>query len=271
MKKKLFVLAIVLALIAALVVPTAVFAASSNTSYPPATVTGTGTGGVNPTPTPPTITYSAPTGITANSADISATTNPNGADTTYIWQWGTAASGAPGTFTNSTASPIDMGNSGYTAVTVTTTFTGLAANTKYWYRIQANNGVGEPPYDYYGSYETGSTNSFTTLPIYDWSITNPVPFGSVTVLSGGAITMTGTATVTNNSDSTQDINSLSVSNVSFPAITSPAVTVAPNSAMALAPGASVTVTFTLTGTAPTVSTVSTINLSGLTFTVTPSE
>jgi hypothetical protein len=263
MKKKLLALAIVLALVAALVVPTAVFAAggSSNTSYPVVTVTGSGTGGVNPTPTAPTIVYGATTSITANSATLNATVNPNGADTTYVFQYGTN----PGTLSG--APSIDIG-SGYTAVPVTINLTGLTALTKYYYRIAAINSATVPPEPVYGSW---SSNNFTTLPIYDWSITNPVPFGSVTVLSGGAITMTGTATVTNNSDSTQNINSLSVSNVSFSAITSPAVTVAPNSAMALAPGASVTVTFTLTGTAPTVSTVSTINLSGLTFTVTPSN
>jgi hypothetical protein len=267
MKKKLLALAIVLALVAALVVPTAVFAegGSSNTSYPAATVTGTGTGGVNPTPTAPTIVYGTVTNITANSATLNATINPNGADTTYVFQNGTTASGAPGNLSGSPS--IDIGN-GYTPVAVTITETGLSGKTQYAWRVAATNGIGEPPPIVFGNY---SSNTYTTLPIYDWSITNPVPFGSVTVLSDGAITMTGTATVTNNSDSTQNISSLSVSNVSFSAITSPAVTVAPNSAMALAPGASVTVTFTLTGTAPTVSTVSTINLSGLTFTVTPSN
>jgi phosphodiesterase/alkaline phosphatase D-like protein len=97
----------------------------------------------------PTATTGAASSITAATATIAGSVNPNGADTHFVFAYGTNSnlSGAKNT------TSVDIG-SGKTAVGVSVNLTGLTSNTKYYYRVQATNGAGTT---------NGAINSFTTI------------------------------------------------------------------------------------------------------------
>jgi Pro-kumamolisin, activation domain len=121
----------------------------------------------------PTATTGAASSITAATARISASVNPNGADTHSVFAWGTSStlSGAAKTVN------VDLG-SGKTAVSVNANLTGLAAKTKYFYRVQATNSAGTT---------NGAIKSFTTTAT---TVTKP------TATTGAASSITAaTATV----------------------------------------------------------------------------
>jgi len=114
----------------------------------------------------PTATTEGASSITARTATIAASVNANGADTHFVFAYGTSnkLSGAKTT-------SVDIGAS-TTAVAVSAKLTGLIANTKYYYQVQATNRVGTA---------NGAIDSFTTL------ATLP------TVTTRGASTPTGTS------------------------------------------------------------------------------
>lgn len=100
------------------------------------------------TPSAPVATTTAATGVSFSLATMHGTVNPEGAATTYQFEYGTTTeydSVAPG-------SPINIG-SGETTQTIGYEVTGLEAETTYHYRMHASNFVGE---DY------GEDRTFTT-------------------------------------------------------------------------------------------------------------
>ncbi|MGH7997015.1 MAG: hypothetical protein ACREFX_11745 [Opitutaceae bacterium] len=96
----------------------------------------------------PTVTTQAATSITATSAQMNGTINPNGMKTSVYFQYGTT------TGYGSSSAPGDFG-SGHSAVSGSTTLNRAAPNTTYHYRIVAANSAGQTAY--------GTDVSFTTL------------------------------------------------------------------------------------------------------------
>jgi hypothetical protein len=89
------------------------------------------------TPPPPSIDAAAAQNLTPTEADLTAEINPNGADTTYRFDYGTDTS-----YGQTVPVPdADIG-SGTTDVAVTQHITGLSPNTTYHWRILATNANG---------------------------------------------------------------------------------------------------------------------------------
>jgi phosphodiesterase/alkaline phosphatase D-like protein len=87
------------------------------------------------TPAPPTVATGQASSITASSAVVNATINPQGRSTHYYFQYG------PTTSYGTQTSPSGAG-AGTTSVAAHATLTGLAANTTYHYRVVATNAGG---------------------------------------------------------------------------------------------------------------------------------
>ncbi len=102
-------------------------------------------GGIN---NPPAITTTAATSVTLNSAQLNGSVNPNGASTTYYFEYGTTTS--YGSKTNN----INAG-SGTSAVFVNSPITGLSPNATYHFRLVATNS---------GGTKHGTDLTFTTPP-----------------------------------------------------------------------------------------------------------
>ena len=83
----------------------------------------------------PTATTGPVQSVTADSATVTGTVNPGGADTTYHVELGTSTGYGLQT------SPQSAGN-GTDPVPVTVTASGLASNTAYHYRLVATNSAG---------------------------------------------------------------------------------------------------------------------------------
>jgi hypothetical protein len=87
-----------------------------------------------PNPTPPAIANQLATAITTRGAHLRATLDPNGAETTYYFQYGRTTS--YGTRTG------ELTVSGKDPVTVEADITGLAPYTRYHWRLFARNAAG---------------------------------------------------------------------------------------------------------------------------------
>jgi Pro-kumamolisin, activation domain len=85
----------------------------------------------------PAVTIGSASSITANGATLGGTVNPNGLDTHYTFLYGTSSSLSVAYQTAS----FDIG-SGSTPSPANANIGGLAANTVYYFRIQASNSVG---------------------------------------------------------------------------------------------------------------------------------
>jgi hypothetical protein len=96
-------------------------------------VNGTGGGGG----TAPVVTTGAASGVTSTSATLNGTVNPEGAATTYQFEYGTTTSYG----SVAPASPGSAG-SGSSAVAESAAVTGLTASTGYHYRLDATNATG---------------------------------------------------------------------------------------------------------------------------------
>ncbi|MBI2471289.1 MAG: carboxypeptidase regulatory-like domain-containing protein [Planctomycetes bacterium] len=142
--------------------------------------TGAGTIKVTYTISAPTITTTAATNVTSNSATLNGTVNANGLATTAWFQYGIST----GSYSYTTATQSVSGTS---ITTVSTGISGLLSNTTYYYRITAQNSAGT-------SY--GSDTSFITP---DAS----APKGSVSINSGASYT--NTTLVTLNLSATDDV------------------------------------------------------------------
>src|SRR5215218_1834087 len=110
-----------------------------------------GTAAANPDP-PVAVTGSA-TDITQTSATLTGTVDPNGAATTYHFEYSTDPAFA--SFTKA-PDPDASAGSGDDPVSVSTSVNGLQPDTTYYFRLVAANDVPEM--------HTGETQSFATLP-----------------------------------------------------------------------------------------------------------
>lgn len=99
----------------------------------------------------PTVSTGAATSVTTTTATLNGTVNPNGAATNASFLYGTSS-----TLAGATSTPSQNLGAGGTAVSVDASISGLAANTKYYYQVQATNSAGTAK---------GSINNFTTLPV----------------------------------------------------------------------------------------------------------
>lgn len=97
----------------------------------------------------PTVTSNTATNLTATSAMLGGSVNPNGSATTAYFEWGTSSTLA--TFSTTTSQSI---GSGRDAVSVTANLAGLSAGTTYYYRAVGQNSTGT---------QRGSILSFATL------------------------------------------------------------------------------------------------------------
>jgi hypothetical protein len=131
--------------------------------------------------TPPTATTGAATQITYDSAVLEATSNPEGVATEVYFQYG------PTTAYGTTSSPEQVG-AGTVAVPTSATVTGLAAYTKYDYRLVAVSASGTTD---------GANKTFTTskIPLSLQISASPDP-----AVYGGLVTIAGTLAGTGNAD-----------------------------------------------------------------------
>jgi multidrug efflux pump subunit AcrA (membrane-fusion protein) len=83
----------------------------------------------------PSVATDSATSVSTTSAVLNATVNPNGASTTYYFEYGTTT----GYGTSSNTATLTSSN---VASQVSATITGLSANTTYLFTIVATNGVG---------------------------------------------------------------------------------------------------------------------------------
>ncbi|MBC8176585.1 MAG: S8 family serine peptidase [Deltaproteobacteria bacterium] len=83
---------------------------------------------------PPTVTTGSAPSVTSSSATLNGTVNPNGASTTYYFQYGTSTS--YGSSTTSTSA-----GSGTSDVSVDATISGLSSSTTYHFRLVATNSL----------------------------------------------------------------------------------------------------------------------------------
>jgi hypothetical protein len=146
-------------------------------------------------PAAPSATTLPASSITASSATMNASVNPNGATTGYWFNYGPTTSYGSTTATN-------ILPAGYNPVDVSAWLTGLAAGTSYHYRISTTNSIGSG---------TGSDVGFSTLPVTGPSI------GTVTLTSGDKASFTFSYT-TGDSFHVLATNNLTVPVNSWPVI-----------------------------------------------------
>ena len=77
--------------------------------------------------------------VTASSATLRGSVNPNAAQTTYWFEYGTASSL---TAIAAKSTPQELAGSGTTKNSVSADITGLASDTMYLYRLVAKNEIG---------------------------------------------------------------------------------------------------------------------------------
>jgi hypothetical protein len=159
----------------------------------------------------PTIVDNPVTVFGTTTATLTASVNPNGADTKYTLQWGTN----PGVFPNTVSTDI---GSGYAVVQISVNLTGLTPGTKYYFNVVASNGLGQPPTIYFGTNQSWTAQTYNSVSISvpsslnlpalvagantaDWGATNT---SSVTVTAGTdgvtpnwMVTATGSKFMTN--------------------------------------------------------------------------
>jgi hypothetical protein len=128
----------------------------------------------------PNVTTGAAANLAPQSVTVLGKIDPNGAQTTYLFQYG------PTTLYGS-ATPVAAAGNGTSAVTVLANLSGLAPATPYHYKLVARNRNGTV---------SGPDRVFTTraqpLGLTLAATPNPVPFGRPTILAG-ALTGTGSA------------------------------------------------------------------------------
>jgi hypothetical protein len=105
-------------------------------------------GGTAPPPAAPTVVTGSASGLTASSATLAGTVNPNGQSSSHHFDYGTT------TTYGGTSPEVGVG-SGTAAVTVSATLTGLTRKTRYHYRLVASNATG---------ITSGADSTFTTRP-----------------------------------------------------------------------------------------------------------
>jgi hypothetical protein len=101
-----------------------------------------------PTVTAPTVSTGGATSIGSGGATVTGTVNPNGAATTYWFQFGTTTA-----YGATAPSPAASAGSGTSTQPVSAALTGLKRRTKYHYRLVASNS---------GGTSAGADRTFTT-------------------------------------------------------------------------------------------------------------
>jgi len=101
-----------------------------------------------PAPARPSATTGGASSLTATTARVSATINPQGSPTSVVFDYGTTSA------YGSTTAPLDAGADSASR-TISTTLRGLTARTQYHYRVRASNAGGET---------VGADRTFTTTP-----------------------------------------------------------------------------------------------------------
>ncbi len=129
----------------------------------------------------PSVTTTAATALTANSATLNGLVNPNGISTTYHFEWGTTSS-----YGNNT--PTLSAGSGSGNINVNAGITGLSGVTMYYYRLVGVNSDGTS----YGNQMTFSTQG--NLPTI--TTTSATSISQTTATTGGNITSDGGVTIT---------------------------------------------------------------------------
>jgi hypothetical protein len=132
--------------------------------------------------TRPSVTTGGTHSVSYSSATLGGTVNPNGADTSYYFQYWTLHVSSPA------QSIIADAGTGTKPVNVKTSITGLQPLTLYHYRLVAVNAVG---------ISTGATKTFVTtkVPLSLQILASPNP-----VLFGGTVVVQGTLSGTNNAN-----------------------------------------------------------------------
>ena len=129
-----------------------------------------------PVGNPPTCSVTGVTNITAHSATLSGQVNPNGTNTSYLFQYATNSSFPTNSTGNSSATVAGSGNGN---VTVSAQVSNLAENTRYYYRIMALNSNGtttssystfDTPYDIQLNASMGIPASMSVGQSYNISI-----------------------------------------------------------------------------------------------------
>ncbi len=118
----------------------------------------------------PTVTTEPADAVTTDSARLNGTVNPNGASTTYYFQYGR-------TTDYGSTTPVSDAGSGTATVRVNANIDGLELNKTYHFRLVAENSVGEV---------FGPDQSFTTD-----GLAPSVTTGSATSISAGEATLNG--------------------------------------------------------------------------------
>jgi hypothetical protein len=130
--------------------------------------------------TKPAVTTGAPADVAIQTATLTGSVDPNGAETTYFFQFGATSLYGAQTTTGSAGA-------GASRVAVTAALTGLAPATTYHYRLVARNRNG---------LVKGADRRFKTKPqplgVTLAATPNPVPFGGAVMLAG-QLTGTGNA------------------------------------------------------------------------------
>ena len=130
--------------------------------------------------TKPTVTTGGVSNLTPSTVSLLGKVDPNGAATTYLFQYG------PTTLYGTNTAPVSAG-AGTSAVNVIADIAGLAPATTYHYRLVATNSQGTT---------RGADRTFKTKPqplgLSLAATPNPVPVGKPTVLAG-ALSGTGNA------------------------------------------------------------------------------
>jgi hypothetical protein len=121
-------------------------------------------------------TTSAATAVTATGATVHGAVNPNGAATTYAFEWGLTTS-----YGNEAPLPPASAGAGTTAVPVSLALGGLVSGTVYHYRVVASNA---------GGVADGADETFTTAG------SAPAP---ATVTAAAASSVTSSSAVLNGS------------------------------------------------------------------------
>ena len=132
---------------------------------------------------PPTTSTNAATTLTSTSANLNGHVDPRSSQTTYWFEYGSSSS-----FGQITA--LTSAGSGSASVAVSTPISGLNPQTKYYFRIDAQNQYGTV---------NGATQSFTTpaastsvVPVVTTQVASPV--GTTTATVRGTVNPYGTQT-----------------------------------------------------------------------------
>jgi phosphodiesterase/alkaline phosphatase D-like protein len=126
----------------------------------------------------PTATTAPAGGITDTSAELHGTVNPNGQETTYTFEYGTTTSYGQSTV-------VGAAGGGTTDVAVSSSVSGLTANTTYHYRIVATNPSGTTD---------GADATFTTTGKPGATTAAATNVGTTTVTLNGTVNPSGEAT-----------------------------------------------------------------------------